>query len=263
MTSKTVSRSCEDIDEATLSYAEIKAVATGNPLIKEKMQIDNDVQRLKLLKSSYDSQHYALQDAFMVKYPKLIATAKEKLACVREDVKARDAALSEEPDFAIRVGGMTFTERTDGGTAMLAAASKCKNGEITDIGEYKGFTIAVEKNFMGANYIHLKGKTSYRMDLSTSPVGSMVRLENTFQEIQSKIPFYEQRLEEYHRDMEAARRDYEKPFEHAEELEQKLKRQFELNTELDLENKKVEDVDLTEEKADKVAEPGSDYKTIR
>ena len=78
-----------------------------------------------------------------------------------------------------------------------------------------------------------------------------------------QIPFYEQRLEEYHRDMEAARRDYEKPFEHAEELEQKLKCQFELNTELDLENKKVEDVDLTEEKVDKVAEPGSDYKTIR
>jgi N12 class adenine-specific DNA methylase len=263
MTSKTVSRSCEDIDEATLSYAEIKAVATGNPLIKEKMELDNDVQRLKLLKSSYDSQHYALQDAFMVKYPKLIATAEEKLACVHEDVKARDAALLAEPDFAIKVGNMTFTERTDGGTAMLAAASKCKNGETTDIGEYKGFTIAVEKNFMGANYIILRGKTTYRMDLSTSPVGSMVRLENTFHEIQTKITFFEQKLEEYHRDMEAAKRDYERPFEHAQELEQKLKRQFELNTELDLENKTVEDVDLTEEKADKVAEPGTDYKTQR
>lgn len=263
MTSKTVSRSCEDIDEATLSYAEIKAVATGNPLIKEKMELDNDVQRLKLLKASYDSQHYSLQDAFMVKYPKLIATAQEKLACVKEDVNTRDAALLSEPDFAIKIGNMTFTERIDGGTAMLAAVSKCMNGETTDIGEYKGFSIAVEKNFMGADYVILRGKTTYRMDLSTSPVGSMVRLENTFNEIQSKITFYEQKLEEYQRDMEAARRDYEKPFEYAEELEQKLKRQLELNTELDLENKKVEDVDLSEKKADKVAEPGIDYETNR
>ena len=87
MTSKAVSRSCEDIDEATLSYAEIKAVATGNPLIREKMEIDNDVQRLKLLKASYDNQRYGLQDNFMIKYPKLIKTAAEKLANVREDVK--------------------------------------------------------------------------------------------------------------------------------------------------------------------------------
>ena len=84
MTSKAVSRSCEDIDEATLSYAEIKAVATGNPLIKEKMQIDNDVQRLKLLKASYDKQRYGLQDNFMIRYPKLIKTATEKLVNVRE-----------------------------------------------------------------------------------------------------------------------------------------------------------------------------------
>ncbi|MGN0154646.1 MAG: DEAD/DEAH box helicase family protein [Lachnospiraceae bacterium] len=267
MTSKTVSRSCEDIDEATLSYAEIKAVATGNPLIKEKMELDNDVQRLKLLKSAYDSQHYALQDSFMVKYPKLIATASEKLECVKQDVKARDAMIVAEPDFAIKVGGMTFTERADGGTAMLAAASKCKTGTITDIGEYKGFTIAVEKNFMGANYVLLRGKMEYRMDLSTSPVGSMVRLENAFNEMQQKITFFEQKLEEYHRDMEAAKRDYEKPFEYALELEEKLKRQFALNTELDLENKKVSDVDLTEEKEQdgvtKVAEKGNVYDAKR
>ena len=84
MTSKAVSRSCEDIDEATLSYAEIKAVATGNPLIKEKMEIDNDVQRLKLLKASYDNQRYGLQDNFMIRYPKMIKTATEKLVNVRE-----------------------------------------------------------------------------------------------------------------------------------------------------------------------------------
>ena len=120
MTSKSVSRTCEDIDEATLSYAEIKAVATGNPMIREKMEIDNDVQRLKLLKASYDSQRYSLQDNFMIRFPKLIKAAEEKLVCVREDLKARDAALLTSSEFAITVGNVTFTERTDGGASMLA-----------------------------------------------------------------------------------------------------------------------------------------------
>lgn len=111
MTSKTVSRSCEDIDEATLSYAEIKAVATGNPLIREKMEVDNDVQRLKLLKSSYDNQRYTLQDNFMIRYPKLIKEAKEKLACMQADIELRDEQLVERPDFVITIDGITYTER--------------------------------------------------------------------------------------------------------------------------------------------------------
>ena len=178
MTSKAVSRSCEDIDEATLSYAEIKAVATGNPLIREKMEIDNDVQRLKLLKASYDNQRYGLQDNFMIKYPKLIKTATEKLANVREDVKARDKELIDNPEFAITIGKATYTERVDGGMMMLEAISKCKTGETTAIGKFHGFELLVEKNFLGINYMVLRGKTEYKAELSTSPVGSMVKLEN-------------------------------------------------------------------------------------
>lgn len=112
MTSRAVSRTCTDIDESVLSYAEIKAVATGNPMIREKMQLENDVQRLKMLKSSYDSQRYTLQDNFMVKYPKLIAATKSKLACVKEDAKAMETALLIEPDFAVQIGKIRFTERT-------------------------------------------------------------------------------------------------------------------------------------------------------
>ena len=178
MTSKAVSRSCEDIDEATLSYAEIKAVATGNTLIREKMEIDNDVQRLKLLKASYDNQRYGLQDNFMIKYPKLIKTATEKLANVREDVKARDKELIDNPEFSITIGRATYTERVDGGTMMLEAISKCKTGETTAIGKFHGFELLVEKNFLGINYMVLRGKTEYKAELSTSPVGSMVKLEN-------------------------------------------------------------------------------------
>ena len=254
MTSKAVSRSCEDIDEATLSYAEIKAVATGNPLIKEKMEIDNDVQRLKLLKASYDNQRYGLQDNFMIKYPKLIKTATEKLANVREDVKARDKELIDNPEFAITIGRATYTERVDGGTMMLEAISKCKTGETTAIGKFHGFELFVEKNFLGINYMVLRGKTEYKAELSTSPVGSMVKLENLFNGLHENIDFLEKKIEQYQNDLEASKTEYDKPFAYSKELEEKLARQCELNAQLDLENAKAVDADLSgpeeERKAD-------------
>ena len=244
MTSKAVSRSCEDIDEATLSYAEIKAVATGNPLIKEKMEIDNDVQRLKLLKASYDNQRYGLQDNFMIKYPKLIRSATEKLANVREDVKARDKELIDNPEFAITIGKATYTERVDGGTMMLEAISKCKTGETTAIGKFHGFELLVEKNFLGINYMVLRGKTEYKAELSTSPVGSMVKLENLFNGLHENIDFLEKKIEQYQNDLEASKAEYDKPFAYSEELEEKLARQCEQNAQLDLENAKAMDADL-------------------
>ena len=262
MTSKAVSRTCEDIDEATLSYAEIKAVATGNPLIKEKMQLENDVQRLKMLKSSYDSQRYSLQDNFMIRYPKYIKAATEKLECVREDTKTAEAALLAEPDFAIIVDAAgkntKFTERTDGGTFMLQAVSQCKNGETTHIGKFKGFELLVEKNFIGVNHMVLRGKTDYKVELSTSPVGNMVKLENLCHAISAGIPELEKRIEQYQRDMEQSRQEYEKPFTQEEELNEKVARLNELNVQLDLENGKTEDVDLCETQDNaKVAEPGT------
>ena len=244
MTSKAVSRSCEDIDEATLSYAEIKAVATGNPLIKEKMEVDNDVQRLKLLKASYDNQRYGLQDNFMIKYPKLIKTATEKLANVREDIKARDKELIDNPDFAITIGNATYTERVDGGTVMLEAISKCKTGETTSIGKFHGFELLVEKNFLSINYMVLRGKTEYKAELSTSPVGSMVKLENLFNGLHENVDFLEKKIEQYQNDLEASKAEYDKPFAHSAELEEKLARQCELNAQLDLENAKAMDADL-------------------
>ena len=240
MTSKSISRSCEDIDEATLSYAEIKAVATGNPLIKEKMEVDNEVQRLKMLKASYDSQHYSLQDQFMIKFPKLIAAANEKLNCVHADIKKRDEqVLAADEEFAIKVGNMTFHERVDGGTAVLAAVSKCKVGETTGIGEYRGFEVQMEKNFIGVNYLILHGRTDYKVELSNSPVGCMVKLENCFNGMDGNIEFLEKKLEQYQRDMEQAKAEYEKPFAYEEELKSKTARQFEFNTQLDLENKPI------------------------
>ncbi len=244
MTSKSVSRSCEDIDEATLSYAEIKAVATGNPMIKEKMELDNDVQRLKLLKSSYDNQRYSLQDDYMVRFPKLITAAKEKIACVKADIVERNLQLETPLEFAITVGNVTYTERTDGGAALLSAISDCKTGDSVHIAEYKGFDVLVKKNFMVQSQLILQGKTQYPMELSTSPVGNMVKLENVFQDLEKHQEFLEKKLEQYQRDMSQSKLEYEKPFPQEQELKEKIERQNELNVQLDLENGQVETLDL-------------------
>ena len=256
MTSKSVARSCEDIDEAVLSYAEIKAVATGNPLIKEKMEIDNDVQRLKMLKANYDSQHYAMQDKFMIKCPKLIAQAKAKLECVHADVEQRDAELlkAQQAEFVMKVGNVAFTERVDAGTAVMKMVHEAKTGETTQIGEYRGFQVLVEKNFMGMNYLVLRGKTDYKAEMSTSPAGNMVRMENCFNGIEGNIQFLENKLEEYRREMEQAKAEYEKPFEYEQELKEKVARQYELNTQLDVENQTIPDGQEQEEELEQAEE---------
>ena len=262
MTSKSVSRTCEDIDEATLSYAEIKAVATGNPLIKEKMQLENDVQRLKLLKSTYDSQRYSLEDNIVVRFPKLIKAATEKAACVSEDIKKAEAAIVNEPDFAITVHGAKFTERADGGNVMLEAVSKCKNGETTHLGEFKGFELLVEKNFIGVNYLVLRGRTDHKAELSTSPVGNMVRLENLLGNMREEYDFFTKKIEQYERDLEQSKSDYEKPFAQEAELAEKTARLNELNVQLDLENGRAEDIDLAgEEKGENRVAESSSYHT--
>ena len=260
MTSKSVSRTCEDIDEATLSYAEIKAVATGNPLIKEKMQLENDVQRLKLLKSTYDSQRYTLEDNITIRFPKLIKAAQEKAECVRQDMKKVEEGLlaaQETQEFAITIGNAKYTERVDGGTVMLEAVSRCKNGETSHLGEFKGFELLVEKNFIGVNYLVLRGKTDYKTELSTSPVGNMVKLENLLGGMSENLDFLTEKIRQYERDLEQSRLDYEKPFAQEAEFTEKIARLNELNVQLNLENGKTEDIDLAgqeKEEASRVAE---------
>lgn len=261
MTSRAVSRTCEDIDEAVLSYAEIKAVATGNPLIKEKMELDNDLQRLKLLKASYDSQRYTFQDNFMIKYPKLIKAAEEKLECVKYDMETRDKELLKGDEFAITLGNMTYTERSDGGTAMLEMLSKCKSGETYGLGSFRGFELFIEKNYMGVNYMILRGKTEYKAEMSTSPVGNMIKLDNLFNSLSENEEFLNKKIEQYKRDLEASKEEYEKPFAYEKELKDKLNRQSELNAMLDLE-KSIDAKIICQpenEKSGKVAEDIPEY----
>ena len=244
MTSRAVYRTCEDIDEATLSYAEIKAVATGNPLIREKMELENDVQRLKVLKSSYDSQRYNLEDNIMVLFPKLIAAAKEKAECVRADIKRAEAEILANPEFEIEMDKTNFTERVDGGTYMLKLVSISNKGKTTHLGKFKGFELLVEKNFIGTHYMVLRGKTDHKAELSTSPVGNMVKLENLLGNMAGELERVEQKLKEYERNLEQSKIDFEKTFQQEAELAEKIARLNELNNLLDLENGKTENIDI-------------------
>ena len=133
--------------------------------------------------------------------------------------EARDKELIDNPEFAITIGKATYTERVDGGTMMLEAISKCKTGETTAIGKFHGFELLVEKNFLGINYMVLRGKTEYKAELSTSPVGSMVKLENLFNGLHENIDFLEKKIEQYQNDLEASKSEYDKPFAYSEELE--------------------------------------------
>ncbi len=226
-------------------------------------ELDNEVQKLKVLKASYDSQKYSLQDQFMIKFPKLIAKAEEKLRCVQTDVKQRDEELLKAgaEEFCVKVGNISYSERVDGGTAYLSAVSEVKMGETATLGTYRGFELLVEKNFMGTDYMVLRGRTDYKAELSTSPVGCMVKLENLFNGMQGNIEFVEKKLEEYQRDMEQAKLEYEKPFQYETELREKLARQNALNAQLDLENKPIKE----EQKEEKtyVAEEQTSYRTER
>ena len=139
---------------------------------------------------------------------------------------------------------MQLIQRVDGGTTMLEAISKCKTGETTSIGKFHGFELLVEKNFLSINYMVLRGKTEYKAELSTSPVGSMVKLENLFNGLHENVDFLEKKIEQYQNDLEASKAEYDKPFAHSAELEEKLARQCELNAQLDLENAKAMDADL-------------------
>lgn len=245
MTSKSVARNCEDVDETVLSFAEVKALATGNPLIKEKMDIDNDVSRLKVLKSAYDSKKYTMQDNFTFKYPKLITEATQQLECIIKDIDKRD--MNTAKDFTITLSGKLFDEREKAGTMLEALCSKIGAGKEINIGNFKGFDLLLRKNIFYEKYdLILHGNSKYTVEVGDSPHGNMIRLENALNNLENKMKHVEEKIEEYERNMEQSKKEFEKPFQYEEELKSKIARQFELNTLLDL-NKKDEEVLVDED----------------
>ncbi|ERI90691.1 helicase protein [Clostridiales bacterium oral taxon 876 str. F0540] len=240
MTSKSVARNCEDVDETVLSYAEVKALATGNPLIKEKMDVDNEVSRLRVLKAAYDNQKYTMQDNFTFKYPKLISEAKQQLECIIKDISRRD--MNDGNDFSITLDGKIFNEREKAGTMLEVLTSKVSKGEELHIGSFKGFDLMLRRNIFYERFdLLIHGNSKYTIELGDSAHGNMIRIENSLNNLEDKMVRLEGKIEEYQRNLEQSKIEYAKPFQYEEELKTKLARQFELNTLLDL-NKKDEDV---------------------
>ncbi len=232
MTSKSVVRSCEDIDDAVLSYAEVKALATGNPLIKEKMDIDSEVSRLTLLKADYNTRKYKMQDNFLYTYPKLISEAKQTLHNVLMDIEKRNLNTSDE--FSIHINGVLYTEREDAGNVILALTSGLNDNQTAHVGQIGCFDLSIEKSRFGAVYAIIEGHSHYKVELGNSGHGNMIRIENTLSNLEATSQKLQGEIERHERNLEESKEEYEKPFSHEVELANKLQRQSELNALLDL-----------------------------
>lgn len=233
---KTVQRTCEDIDEAVITYAELKAVASGDERIKEKMDVDLEVSKLQMLKADYDNQRYTLQDKFMVQYPNAIVANEKRLEGLQQDKVRRDKNHSEE--FMMTVDGKCFTEREEAGKRILLMAKAVRFGEKEkEIGQYAGFTLSLRQDRVWDSFetkLVLQGALSYSAELSASPHGNTMKLDNLLKSIDKEIENTAAKLEENKKNMTLAKEEYEKPFPYAEALEEKLKRQKELDAALDL-----------------------------
>lgn len=236
MTSKTPLRNCEDIDEAVLSFAEVKALATGNPLIKEKMEIDNDVAQLKVLKAGYDSNKYKNQDLINIFIPQKIKSLENDIKDLSLDIEKRDKNKKEE--FEIKLENKIFDDKEFAGET-LKIILKNINTDISEkkIGEYKGFDIIADLSsydFSHEKNLILKGEKTYKIELGDSGIGNIQRIENVLKSLESKIEVKKTYLEEQHNNLLQAKDELKKPFHKEEELQSKLKRQTELNNQLEI-----------------------------
>ena len=241
MTSKSPVRSCEDIDETALSYAEIKMLATGNPHIKEKMDLDIQVQKLRLLKSSFLSEKYALEDKIIKFYPQEITRRSDVIAGLKSDIErvAEHPKPSDETFVGMTVKGAFYSEKADAGNAILEACKAMTNPEPIPLGEYRGFTM--ELYFEAREYkVRLKGELGYPVTLGTDTFGNITRLDNTLEGLPKRLEMNEMELDNLKKQFETAKVDVERPFPQEEELKAKTDRLNELNALLNVDKRENE-----------------------
>ncbi len=253
MTSKFPVRSAEDIDETALSYAEIKALCTGNPYIKEKMDLDIEVQRLKLLKANHLSQKYALEDRIIKEFPKEIKYLENRLAGLNSDlIHLNNNTLPNADGFCpMEINGNIYVDKKEAGTQLLLFCQSMKSPDMVTIGKYRGFEMAVEYDFVNRNYVMtLKNEISYKVTLGADVFGNIQRIDNMFDDIPNKIKLSTDQLENTKVQFENAKIEVEKPFPQEEELSRKSKRLDELNILLNLDKRENEIVEENEEQCD-------------
>ena len=245
MTSKSPVRSAEDIDEASLSYAEIKALASGNPKIKEKMDLDIQVSKLKLAKANYLSEKYDLEDKIIKYYPMKISAIKESISAFEKDIET----VKPVKDFS----GMTlmdkfYPEKEIAGNALLLLCKQQKSTNPIPIGEYRGFKMILSYDtFYNRHMIELKRNSSYKVELGSDIYGNITRLDNQIEGISKKLTTEKTLLENTEHQFETAKEEVNKPFEKEEELQEKNNRLSKLNKELDIGNNNHSDVGLDDE----------------
>ena len=266
MTSKSPVRSTEDIDETALSYAEVKALSTGNPFIKEKMDLDIQVSKLKLLKANHLSQRYALEDRLLKHYPQQIKSAEERIAGYKKDIvlyrqhssPERIAENAEDSKFAgMTVKGVAYTEKAEAGTAILEACKLMTSPEPQELGSYMVFPMLFSFDSFGKQYeITLRGALSHKVTLGTDIYGNITRLNNALFEMPKKLEYCQEQLKNLRQQMETAKKQIDIPFEKEQELQTKSARLAELNILLNMDKHENEimdgepdeDVDIREKK---------------
>ncbi len=246
MTSKSPVRSAEDVDETALSYAEIKALASGNPLIKEKMDLDIEVQKLKLLKANHNHQKFALEDMILKEIPAKITAIEQRITGYNEDIKLRDEnTKSNEDGFSpMQIDGVLYTDKKEAGTALLEYTKKMKNPEPVRMGSYRGFALDMSFDVFSKEYvITLKGSLKHSVPLGTDFFGNILRLDNALNAFPEKQIHCKEQLEREKGELENAKVEVEKPFPKEEEYTAKVKRLDELNILLNMDKRENEIVD--------------------
>ena len=240
MTSKSPVRACEDVDDTALSYAEIKALATGNPYIKEKMDLDVQVSKLKLLKANHTSQIYRLESDIAKNYPVQISALKERIAGMQSDVSVvKNVDLQDNDSFSMNIGNVAYTDKKEAGEAMIAACAGLK--AVTTggkVGEYHGFTLSASYNLFANSFeLTIKGKCSYKIEIGKDPLGNIQRIHNALSSIDKKLAESEQKLETVQQQLATAQEEVKKPFPKETELNEKIERLSELNALLNMDEK--------------------------
>ena len=245
MTSKTPVRFAEDIDETALSYAEIKALAAGNPDIIEKTELDTQVAKLKLLKQNYLSEKYELEDKVIKYYPNEIKRLENRIEDMKEDIEVFNNNNTPDNSFEkMNIKGTDFTERKEAGEKIIEICKSMTNPEPLEIGEYKGFKIILSFDTMDRKfYASMKNNLSYKTELGSDPSGNITRIDNVLNGIETRLSSVENNLGDTKKNYESAKKEIEKPFPQEEELKTKSKRLDELNIKLNLNNKDKEIID--------------------
>ena len=253
MTSKSPVRSCEDIDETALSYAEVKALATGNPYIKEKMDLDIQVARLKLLKASHLSQRYAMEDNLCRYFPSQIQQTEERISGYEQDIaRLKEFAPEDGQKFLpMTVGGIRYDEKELAGKALLETCKSKTSPDPTEIGEYRGFKLILFfDTFNKAFQLTMKNVLSYSIILGSDVYGNILRIDNALSGLPQEMERCKRKLEDLNSQMDEAQLEVDKPFAQEQELKEKSARLAELNALLNMDKSQPKMLDGEPEQED-------------